>query len=244
MLVAQIAVAAIVVALILQFGFGAAIVLIAVLAAFYVLVAVAIPIYVHAKLRVTETPTVQPVTLEDASIPEHVRAQLVTHRDALLALGFERRDMIHQAPVLAPAGYLALYDHPVTWARALSRVLLKPGKAAAIYSTDLEFEMRYQESTSAELSNVSNAVPGLDLVPGLIRQMPDVRDAPPLYGYFLKLVGKYERQTGLTESARVRLPDGAALTSVYFDQLRRSSAIQHGAGCVQPTGTPGVWRPT
>src|SRR5687768_11007986 len=128
MLVAQIVVAAIVVALILKFGFGAAIMLIAVLAAFYVLVAVAIPIFVHAKLRVTETPTVQPMTLEDASIPEHVRAQLVTHRDALVALGFERRDMLHQAPVLAPAGYLGLYYHPETSTRALSRVLLKPGK--------------------------------------------------------------------------------------------------------------------
>jgi hypothetical protein len=242
---AQIAVAAIAVALVVKFGFGAAVLLLLFLAAIYMVGAIALPIIVRATLRIAEKPPVQAVAPDDASIPETVRATLRAHHDALVSIGFEPRGVIHQPAASTSAAYLALYRQSATAARALSRVILKPGKGpAAVHSTDVEFEIRYDNGTSAELSNVGGVMPGIELVPGLVRQMPGVRDVPRLFDYFLKLVAKYERDTGLTERARVPLADVATLTDVYHEQLVKSHGIQHRAGLIEASRVPGVWRPT
>src|SRR5687768_10514927 len=108
---AQIAVGAIVVALIVTFGFGAAFALLVILAGAYVLAALAKPLFVLAKLRLVQRPEVRAMEHDDASIPDVARDPLRAHRDALVALGFEARDMIHLPAGLAPGGYLALYRH-------------------------------------------------------------------------------------------------------------------------------------
>ena len=189
---AQIAVGAIVVALIVTFGFGAAFALLVILAAAYVLGALAMPLIVLAKLRVVQRPEVRAMEYDDASIPEVARTLLRAHRAALVAVGFEARDLVHLPAGSAPGGYLALYRHRESSASALSRVLLKPGKGAvAVMSEDAEFEMCYDNGTSAELSNVPGGIPGLELLPGIFGQMPQERDVGRLFDYFLKLVGRY-----------------------------------------------------
>lgn len=242
---AQIVVSALVVALIVTFGFGAAFFLLLFVAGTYVLVALAAPIFVYVKLRLTAKPVVQPLSADDASIPETVRSQLDAHRHALWALGFEARDLIRLPATSAQSAYLALYRHPGTATRALSRVLLKPGKASTrVHSSEAEFEILYDNGTTVELSNVSTVVPGLGLVPGMARQMPHIRDVKALFDYFLKLTAKYERETGTSESNRIPLPDEATLTALYFDQLAKGYAIQQGAGLIEPTGKPETWRPS
>jgi len=242
---AQIVVSALVVALIVTYGFGAAIFVLLLVAGTYVLGALAAPFWVYAKLRLTAKPVVQPLPADDASIPEAVRSQLDAHRHALWALGFEARDRIHIPAASGPSAYLALYRHPVTAARALSRVMLKPGKAPnRVHSSEAEFEILYDNGTTVELSGVSTVVPGLGLVPGMARQMPHIRDVKALFDYFLKLTAKYERETGLTERNRTPLPDEATLTALYYDQLAKGYAIQQGAGLIVPTGKPETWRPS
>ena len=168
MRVVQIGLSAIVVALVVFYGLGAALLLIGALAAVYVIGALAAPIMIRARMRVLEKPPLRAFE-GDGELPETVRADLKALDEALRALGFEQRDVVHQPVGSAPPAFLALYRHPATSARALARVLLSGQKSDTVLSTDTEFEMRYDNGTSAELSNTGNVTPGLDLIPGIAR---------------------------------------------------------------------------
>ena len=244
MRIAQIVVAAIVVALIVTYGFGSVFLMLAFIAAFYLLIVIILPIVVRSKLRMMERPAVHPVEYDDPGFPETVRQQLHAQRDALMALGFEPRGVIHQPPGTVQPAYLALFRHPER-ARALARLLMTPGKRQpTVQTADVEILMWYDDGTIVELSNVSGAAHGLEKVPGIARQMPQLRDTARLFHYFQKLTAKYERETGMSTHARVPLSDDATVTSVYHDQLEKSYAIQQRAGLLAPTNVPGLWRPT
>jgi hypothetical protein len=245
MRIAQIVVAAIVVALIVTYGFGSVFLMLALIAAFYVLIVIILPIVIRSKLRMMERPAVHPVEYDDPALPETVRAQLHAQRDALMALGFEPRGVIHQPPGIVQPAYLALFRHPERRARALARLLMTPGKRqTTVQAADVEMVMWYDDGTIVELSNVSGAAHGLENVPGIARQMPQLRDTARLFHYFEKLAAKYERENDMSTQARVPLSDDATATSVYHEQLEKSYAIQRRAGLVAPANVPGLWRPT
>ncbi|MGH7680189.1 MAG: hypothetical protein ACRENU_17090 [Gemmatimonadaceae bacterium] len=243
MRVVQFGLSAIVVALVVFYGLGAALLLIGALAAVYVIGALAAPIMIRARMRVLEKPPLRAFE-GDGELPATVRAHLKASGEALGALGFESRDVVHQPVGSAPPAFLALYRHPATSARALARVLLSGQKSDTVLSTDTEFEMRYDNGTSAELSNTGTVAPGLDLIPGIARQMPQVRDVSRLFDYFTKLVARYERESGLSAARRVALADDATLTSVIHDQVGKSSAIQEQAGLLTTPDAAGVRRAT
>jgi hypothetical protein len=244
MRIAQIVFGAAVVLLIVTQGFGAALVLLLILACTYVLGTAFVPVWMHARLRLPERPPFQSVELSDAVVPEVARARLIEHRDALVSRGFEPRGLIHQVAGEFPAGYLGLYCHRASSTRALSRVLMKPGKNTAVHHADLELEIRYEDGTSVELSNVEMTVIGLERVPGLAGQMPEVRDASRLFDYFLEFAIRYERERRLSERARVPIPDDVVMSAVYQEMFGRAYVIQHAAGLVRRTATDGIWRPT
>lgn len=208
----------------------------------YVIVAIAEPIRVRVKMRILEHPVWQAVGVADESIPEDVGQKLRAHHEALVALGFQPRGVIRNPAARRPA-YQALFWHPTFVARAVSRPILRP-KGNAEHSTNLQFEIKYGDGTSVELSNVSDVLPGLDRLHGLVEQMPQVSDGSVLFAYFVKLVAKYERETGLSERTRVPLADDASVANVYLEELRQSLAIMHRAGLWTPAAEPGVWRPT
>jgi hypothetical protein len=240
---AQVVVAVITIALILTLGFQAAIVLLLFLVLSYVLAAILVVFMVAKSTRLEDRPAMHGVPPDDASIPEAARKALSAHRDALVALGFEPRDAVFLAQRSTPRGYLALYRHRGIPASAFSRVLLQQGKAELL-SAEVEFEVSYDNGTIAELSNVINPALNIDQVPGRAVQMPHVTDVATLFGYFMKLVTKYERDTGLTERSRLLLPDDKTAGALFEFQLARGHAIQHRAGMLRPTDEPGVWRPT
>jgi hypothetical protein len=210
---------------------------------YYLIIAIRAPMRARAKMRMIEHPVVHDVRADDESIPENVRHQLQAHHDALVALGFQPRGMINQAAARTSAAYLALFWHPTMATRAVSRLVLKP-KANAEHSAKLSFQIKYDDGTSVELSNSSSVLPGLERIPGLVGQMPQVGDVPRLFGYFVKLVTKYERDTGRLERARIPLADDASVASVYLDELRHSLDIMHRSGLWTMSTEPGVWRPT
>lgn len=245
MRVAQIVVAAITVAVIVKVGFGAAFLVIVGLAAFYVIVAIAMPVVIRSTMRVEEKPALRAVELDDTSMPENARVQLRGQHAAFVNIGFEAHGIIQLPAGAAPQTYLALYGHPGQAVRGLSRVVLKPGRGwPAVHGTDVELEIRYDDGTSVELSNIGSAVPGLGLVPGLVGQMPHIRDVARLFDYFLKLAARHESTTGLSSPARVPLPGGTTATSEYYEALQKSYGIQHRGGLLESAGVPGVWRPT
>ena len=245
MRLAQIVAAVVTAIVIFTWGFTGALLLIPLVVVSYAAAALLLPIYVRAKMRVEEKPAVQPISPDDPTIPADARASLQADRDALIGLGFEARDMIYQPGGRVPTAYVALYQHPVALARAMSRVMLTPGKTpAAIHSADVEFEIQYENGTTVELSNIGGSIPGLSSIPGVIRRMPHVREVPRLYFYFMKLVARYEAEAAVSAGARVRLPDDATLTEVYHSQVAASCVYQERAGLLVPTGVPGVWRPT
>ena len=212
-------------------------------ATYYVIVAIAAPIRAKAKTRIFERPVWNAVDLTDESIPEGVHQQLVAHHEALVALGFQPRGLIHKPAARRAAAYVALFWHPGMATRALFQLSLGP-KANTVRSSLLPFEIKYADGTSVELSNSSSVAPRIERVPGLVRQMPQVSDVPRLFAYFIKLVAKYERDAGLSARERVPLADDATVASVFLEELRQSLAIMYRAGLWTASAHPGVWRPT
>jgi hypothetical protein len=242
---AQVVVAIVTIVLILTLGFQAALFLLLFLVVCYALAALAVLITVRTSMRLEDSPTMAPMPFDDPSIPDVARAPLDANHKALVALGFTRRDMVLLPQRTTPGGYLALYRHAGIPASAFSRVLLKPGKGPpALLSSEVEFEVTYDNGTIAELSNVVNPALAIDKVAGVAVQLPQVTDVTPLFHYFQKLVAKYERDTGLTERSRIPLPDDTTAASLFEYQLARGHAIQHAAGLLYATDKPGVWRPT
>jgi hypothetical protein len=245
MRVAQVVVAIVTIVLILTLGFQAALFLLLFFVLCYVLAAVAVVFTVRVSMRLEDSPTMAPLPLGDPSIPEAARAALDANHVALVALGFASRDMVLLPPRTTPGGYVALYRHAGIPASAFSRVLLKPGKGPpALLSSEVEFEVTYDNGTVAELSNVVNPAYAIDRVAGVAIQMPQVTDVARLFHYFQKLVAKYERENGLTERSRIPLPDDKTAASLFEYQLARGHAIQHAAGVIYPSDKPGIWRPT
>jgi hypothetical protein len=242
---AQVVAAVVTIVLILTLGFQAALFLLLFLVLSYALAAVAVLITVRSSMRLEDSPTMAPIPLGDPSIPDVARAALDTNHAALVALGFAPRDMVFLPQRTTPGGYLALYVHRGIPASAFSRVLLKPGRGRpAVLSSEVEFEVTYDNGTIAELSNVVNPALAIDRVAGIAIQMPHVTDVAQLFQYFRKLVAKYERDTGLTERSRIPLPDDKTAASLFEYQLARGHAIQHAAGLLYASDKPGVWRPT
>ena len=241
---AQVTIAVITIAVILTLGFQAAFVLLLFLVVSYVLAALFVLVMIWRRTRLEDNPQVLPIPRDDPSIFPAARAQLDAHHDALVALGFEYRDMVQLVPnPSTAAGFLALYNHRGIPASAFSRVLLKAGKPAVL-SAEVEFEVSYDDGTIAELSNVMNPALAIERVPGVAVQMPDVPDVARLFSYFRKLVARYERDTGLSEADRIGLPADKTAGSLFRFQLARGHAIQYAAGLLRTTDVPGVWRPT
>jgi hypothetical protein len=242
---AQVVVAIVTIVLILTLGFQAALFLLLFLVMSYALAAIVVLITVRTSMRLEDSPTMAPLPLGDPSIPDVARAALEGNHTALLALGFAKRDMVLLPQRTTPGGYLALYVHRDMAASAFSRVLLKPGRGApTLLSSEVEFEVTYDNGTVAELSNVINRALALERVAGIAVQMPQVTDVSQLFHYFQKLVAKYERDTGLIPRSRVPLPPDKTAASLFQFQLARGHAIQYAAGLLYASDKPGVWRPT
>lgn len=244
MRIAQIVVAGSAVALTVTYGFGSVLLILALIAALYLLIVIILPIIVRTRVRMIERPAVHPVEYGDPSIPETARVQLQAHREALIALDFEARGVIHQPAGPAQPAYLALFQHP-HGACALARVMMTPGKGPpTVQSADVEFDVRYEDGTIVELSNVPAVAHGLHQVPGIARQMAHVRDVARLFDYFIKLVARYELTTGMSSRDRVPLSDDDTVATVYYDEIEKSYAVQHRAGLLSRTRVPGTWQPT